>query len=525
MSLTLVGEGEQASLAQHGMWVTERMGAGGRVYRMPVAVWFDGPLDTDRLLSACGAVVEAHPALATALVERDGVLRRTPAAVAPPVRFEDAQGRDPAGLIDREMALGLDLGTGPLARFTLLRLAPERHVLVFVAHHAVFDGMSKDILVRDLAAAYAGRPLPVAGGGAVEEEDALVAERLDAAGGFWRSRWRDRPELSLPGLVAPSVRAAAGEALDFSVGPDVAAAAERIGVTRFELVLAALHALLRAYGNDGAAVAVDLSTRTERTRDEIGLFVNELPVTVPSAAAFEGTFADLARAVREELRAVYGFRRVPLARAVGGVSPRTALTPVSVSYRRRDGDDPDFPGLRVSVDRMMFNQAVRGTLHLQIVDGPDGVAARFQYNPAVLGRAHCETVTGHLLALLDAVAARPDAGIADLPLPEPVPEAAGEYAADDAPGDAAPADAAPTAGEAPPYAREMGEIWCEVLRREAIGPDEDLFELGGHSLSITEIIAKVRERLDVELSFDVFFDAPTINGVAEEIARLKEEAC
>ncbi|WP_372974667.1 phosphopantetheine-binding protein [Microbispora sp. GKU 823] len=57
-----------------------------------------------------------------------------------------------------------------------------------------------------------------------------------------------------------------------------------------------------------------------------------------------------------------------------------------------------------------------------------------------------------------------------------------------------------------------------------IGPDEDLFDLGGHSLSITQIIAKVRERMDVELSFDVFFDDPTINGIAAEVARLREEA-
>ncbi len=526
MSLTLVDEGEQASLAQHGMWITERMGAGGRVYHMPLAVWFDGPLDTDRLLSACGAVVEAHPALAVALVERDGALGRVPAAVVPPIRFQDASGSDPAGLIDRETGLGLDLRTGPLARFTLLRLAPERHVLVFVAHHAVFDGMSKDILVRDLAAAYAGRPLaplPITYGDAVAEENARVAERLDAAAGFWRSRWRDRQDLLLPGLTTPSTRAAAGEAVDFAIGPDLAATAERIGVTRFELVLAALHTLLHAYGNDGAAVAVDVSTRTERTRDHIGLFVNELPLTVTPEGAFAGTFAGLARAVRDELRAVYRYRQVPLARAVGGVSPRTALTPVSVSYRRRVGDVPDFPGLGVSVDWMMFNQAVRGTLHLQMVDGPDGVAARFQFNPAILGRAHCEAVTGHLLTLLDAVAAHTDAEISDLPLPAPVGVSAASPAPQASPVQAAGTEAAGT--EAVPYVEEVGEIWCEVLGRTGIGPDEDLFDLGGHSLSITQIIAKVRERLDVELPFDVFFDAPTIAGVAEEIARMKEETC
>ncbi|WP_432921788.1 condensation domain-containing protein [Microbispora sp. CA-135349] len=528
MSPTLVGEGEQASLAQHGMWITERMGCGGRVYHMPLAIRFDGPLDVDRLLAACHDVVRAHPQLAAALAERDGVLRLVPAAVAPPIGFEDASGfedagREPGELVERETALALDLETGPTARFTVFRLAPERHLLVFVAHHAVFDGMSKDILVRGLADAYAGLSspaLPAAYGEAVEREDARVAELLGDAAAFWRDRWRDRQDLRLPGLSGVSIRAAAGEAVDFALPADLAVAAEKMGVSRFELVLAAVHTLLAAYGNEDAAVAVDLSTRTEETRGHIGPFVNELPVPAPAPG---GTFAEFARSLREELRAVYRFRQVPLARAVGGVSPRTALTPVSVSYRRRDGSAPRFPGVEASVDWMSFNHAVRGTLHLQVVDAPDGIAARLQFNPAVLSRSGCETVAEHLLALLRAVAAAPDAGVAGLPLPSPPAGGAVEPSLARA-GEPAAASRADEA-DAAPYLAEVGEIWREVLGMPEIGPDEDLFDLGGHSLSITQIIAKVRERMDVELSFDVFFDEPTITGIAAEVARLREEAC
>jgi amino acid adenylation domain-containing protein len=84
----------------------------------------------------------------------------------------------------------------------------------------------------------------------------------------------------------------------------------------------------------------------------------------------------------------------------------------------------------------------------------------------------------------------------------------------------------PTASRATDEVTEtVRAIWCEVLKLDDVGDDEDLFDLGGHSLSITQIIAKVRERMDVELSFDVFFDEPTITGIAAEIARLREEAC
>ncbi|WP_169946182.1 condensation domain-containing protein [Microbispora sp. H11081] len=518
MSPTLMEEGAQASLAQHGMWMTEQLGCGGRVYRMPLAIRFDGPLDVTRLLAACDDVVRAHPQLGAALAERDGVLRLTPAAVPPPVVFEDATGREPAELVERETSLTLDLGTGPTARFTLFRLAPERHLLVVVAHHAVFDGMSKDILVRGLADAYAGsRPPapPSAYGEAVGRENARVAELLGEAAEFWRDRWRDRQDLRLPGLSGVSIRAAAGEAVDVELPAELAVCADKMGVTRFELVLAALHTLLAAYGNEGAAVAVDLSTRTEETRGHIGPFVNELPVTAPAPG---GTFAEFARSLREELRAVYRFRQVPLARAVGGVTPRTALTPVSVSYRRRDGNTPEFPGVDAAVDWMTFNGAVRGTLHLQVVDARDGIAARLQFNPLVLSRSGGETVAGHLLSLLRAVAAAPDADIAALPLPSPVEPSFAAAAQTPAPAGAG-GDA-----DATPYLAEVAEIWREVLGMPEIGPDEDLFDLGGHSLSITQIIAKVRERMDAELSFDVFFDEPTIAGIAAEIARLREEA-
>lgn len=516
MSATLIGEGEQASLAQHGMWITERMGCGGRVYHMPLAIRFDGPLDVDRLLAACHEVVRAQPLLAAALAERDGVLRIVPAAVPPPIGTEDASGRDPGELVEHVTSLPLDLESGPAARFTVFRLAPERHLLVFVAHHAVFDGMSKDLLVRGLADAYAGRPspaLPLPYGEAVARENARVEELLGEAAEFWRDRWRDRRELRLPGLSGVSIRAAHGDAVDFALPADLAVAADKMGVTRFELVLAAVHTLLAAYGNEGAAVAVDMSTRTEETRGHIGLFVNELPVTVPAPG---GTFAEFAHAVRDELRAVYRFRQVPLARAVGGVSPRTALTPVSVSYRRREEDEPAFPGVTASVDWMSFNGAVRGTLHLQVVDARDGIGARLQFNPLVLSRAGCESFAEHLLALLRAVTADPDAAVAGLPLPSPVEPAF-------APAEEEPAAAA--TGGAVPYLAEVGEIWREVLGLPEIGPDDDLFDLGGHSLSITQIIAKVRERMNVELSFDVFFDEPTINGIAAEVARLREEAC
>ncbi|MFB9876435.1 condensation domain-containing protein [Planobispora siamensis] len=540
--MSLVEEWERASLAQHGMWITERTGAGGPVYRMPLAVHLDGPLEAEAMLAACAAVVRRHPILASALAERDGQVWTLPAEVPPPILFEDVSGDGPgpqagvtitgalaeltAGLpgspewIAARAAEPLDVRTGPVSRFTLFRLGPDRHLLLVVAHHAVFDGMSKDVLLRDLAAAYGGAglgPLPVPYGEAARAEQDRVEADLEAAAEFWRPRWHDRDVL-LPGAGRSSLRAAPGDAVDLALGGEVAEAAGRLGVTRFELVLAALQALLHAYGNEPVTVAVDLSTRTEETRDHIGPFVNELPVT---CAPYGGTFAEFAEAVRRELRAVYRYRHVPLARALGGIGPRTALTPVSVSYRARSGGDPVFPGLDARVEWAMFNGTVRNTLHLQAVDGPAGLSARLQFNPAVLDRAGCEAVAGHLRDLLAAVAVRPDAPIGELPLPRPAQAQAQVDAADAGSGtETAPAgQPAAGAGTDAALVEQVAAIWRDVLGLEEVLPDDDLFDLGGHSLTITQIIAQVRDRMGIELSFEVFIDDPTVTGVADEIAR------
>jgi amino acid adenylation domain-containing protein len=70
-------------------------------------------------------------------------------------------------------------------------------------------------------------------------------------------------------------------------------------------------------------------------------------------------------------------------------------------------------------------------------------------------------------------------------------------------------------------AAEVHDIWREVLAVEAVGTDEDLFELGGHSLTITQIASRIRARLGADLPLHIYYDEPTINGIAAAIARVR----
>ncbi|MBB5872576.1 amino acid adenylation domain-containing protein [Allocatelliglobosispora scoriae] len=410
----------RASIAQHGMWLTERLGLAGTSYHMPLPVLLDGPLDRDRLVDACEAVIARHEVLGSACRELDGTLHLVPAPHRPAVEL--AQVDDVEAFLHAESVRPFDLAEGPLIRCTLAALAPDRHLLLLVAHHLVFDGESKEVLLGQIAVAYGGAEASVEDGfaAAITAQTAAIAELLPAAREHW-SGWRAPAEPSLPG-VRPSAGVTPGGIVDLRL-PGLGPAAATLGVTTFELLLTGVLTLLHRYAQAAApaesprteppTVAIELGTRPRDARDLIGLFVNELPVT--AALTGDRTGAEALDIVRDRLRETYQVRPVPLSHAVTGLTPRAALAPVSLSYRRRRGGDPEFTGLTARPDWSAFHHAARNTLHLHAVDEGDGdLLLRAQFSPDVLDVSDVERIGEHLRALLDALAASPEAPIGEL---------------------------------------------------------------------------------------------------------------
>jgi amino acid adenylation domain-containing protein len=68
----------------------------------------------------------------------------------------------------------------------------------------------------------------------------------------------------------------------------------------------------------------------------------------------------------------------------------------------------------------------------------------------------------------------------------------------------------------------VAAIWCEVLRVDSIGPDDDLFDIGGHSLAMLRIAARIRDQLHVNVPLQAFYDVPTVTGIAATIDELTD---
>jgi hypothetical protein len=232
------------SFAQQRLWFIHRMAPDDASYNVPIATLVLGPAHPAALRRALAAVCARHESLRTTFGLADGVpVQIIAPALEVPVPLIDLS--HPTGeLAEAEVyrvcrdvfQLPFDLATGPLLRAALLRLGPERYVLVLVQHHVVSDGWSIGVLIRDLltlyrAALQGGDPsprdpalpeLPIQYADfAVWQRDWLSGERLESQLAVWRRRLGDLPvSLQLPAdRPRPPVKTSNGTSLPLHLAP------------------------------------------------------------------------------------------------------------------------------------------------------------------------------------------------------------------------------------------------------------------------------------------------------------------
>jgi amino acid adenylation domain-containing protein len=65
--------------------------------------------------------------------------------------------------------------------------------------------------------------------------------------------------------------------------------------------------------------------------------------------------------------------------------------------------------------------------------------------------------------------------------------------------------------------QRVAQIWADLLELERVGVNDHFLDLGGHSLLATQLISRLRDAFQIELSPDYLFEAGTIAQVAQYI--------
>ncbi|MEW2516839.1 non-ribosomal peptide synthetase [Actinacidiphila alni] len=415
-----------ATGAQRRMWVHGQLHPGTAAYNIGQAVRLTGPLDEAALRAALTELLARHDSLRTTFADSDGTLHQTVAdRLELPLLVADSGG-DRSG--EAEWISGLDtapfdLAHGPLVRFGLLRHDEGEHVLMIVVHHAVADGLSLGVLLRELYALYeafgAGLPNPLPAPGVSYRDYARWRAEHEAGPEYTEhlAAWRevlgdepprldlptDRPRPAVPGSLAVSHR--------FTLASDVWSAVRALArqheATPYMAAVAALTALLHRYtGQQGVAVGSVVHGRERPELDQaVGCFADTLVLRTEVEPAT--SFGSLLDRVRGTCHDAYARQEVSLDAIASELrwdrSTSAGPLPQVLAVMQTPPQGAEIAGLRAEpveqeVDSARFDLVLNcwesgGTLHGAVTGNAD------LYDAETVART-----AAHLVRLLESVA-------------------------------------------------------------------------------------------------------------------------
>jgi amino acid adenylation domain-containing protein len=426
-----------ASFAQQRLWFLDRLQPGSPAFNMPFVLRFAGPLRAGALGSSLAEVVRRHETLRTSLALPSGEMEPVQIVAPPSISLPVVDlaglavriGESEAGrLAASEARRPFDLEAGPLLRTTLLRLSGEDHRLLLTMHHAVSDGWSLGVLLRELSEGYRGVPLPPL---AVQYSDFsawqrewLSGERLEGQLALWRERLAGREGAAeLPSdRPRPAVASLRGarESLPLPEGllERVERAGRQHGATPFVTLLAAFQALVhRVTGLEDLVIGSPVAGRPRpEVEGLIGLFVNLLPLRVRVDGAL--SLAALLERTREAAVSALEHQDVPFERLVAELEPERDLSRHPVFQLVLVVEDAPAASSELEPGLVLapIEEVPTGTAKLDLTLALTGSTLEARYATDLFDAATMRRLLGHFRNLLQGIAADGEARVAELPL-------------------------------------------------------------------------------------------------------------
>ena len=434
------------SFAQQRLWFLDQLEPNSPLYNLPEAVRLTGTLDVSVLHRCLNEVVQRHEVLRTTfpmladgrpyqnilpaldltlpMVDLQDIPEMEREAKARQLAHEDAQ---------RPFNLTSDL----LLRATLLRLAPDDHIILLTMHHIIGDNWSTNVLVSEVAALYEafshGRfsplpELPIQYADFAHWQRAwFQGEVLQTQLDYWQETLRASPPLlNLPtDRPRPPVQTYAGDYHTFSLSPELTAALNKLsqseGTTLFMTLLAAFHTLLYRYsGQEIINVGSPIANRNRRDIEGlIGFFVNIL--VLQGDLTGEPSFRELLQRVRETALGAYAHQDLPFEMIVDVVQPERNLSHsplfqvmfVIQNSQMQPGQTlPDLTLRPVEA----HSRTAKFDLTLFMLEEDNQLSGAWEYNTDLFDKATIERLVGHFEVLLAGIVANPEQSVVTLPL-------------------------------------------------------------------------------------------------------------
>ncbi|MCJ7623457.1 MAG: amino acid adenylation domain-containing protein, partial [Anaerolineaceae bacterium] len=439
----MIDEMAPLSFSQEGLWFLQKLNPESTAYNIHNAIQFSGKLDIAVLEKVLHEIIRRHEVLRTSFPVENGKIFQK---VHNPGDFSLSHmdlSEYPPDDTERQLqkinALALrsfNLSDQIPLSCTLAKLEEQKHILSIVLHHIIFDGLSRDILLREIAAFYAqytsGSPSSHADLAiqyldfSIWQRGWLGGEKYNKLIQYWKRALQDYPptlELprdhahskSQPGKVKTKILK-----LPYVLFNALRSLSQQENATLFMILLAAYNILLSRYsGHDDIIVGSPITKRgSPETKELIGLFINTLALRTDLSG--NPNFSELLARVKTACLGAFDHRDMPFDRLIEELAPdrsliQTSLFQVMFQLRNKPLETIEVQDLEIKNITIEFDDA-KFDLILDIIERTDELECRFKYNQALFSASTIADVAERFQILLENIVESPEKPIGGLSL-------------------------------------------------------------------------------------------------------------
>jgi amino acid adenylation domain-containing protein len=434
----------ELSSFQKRLWILDQMEGGSVAYNLPGVYLVEGKPDLPALRQAFETVMARHESLRTTFVTVNGEPRQHILdidAAREKLMMESmdfSHGSHNQDLlkkyIQKEALTPFDLSEGPLFRVKFLKLAEDRHVIIFNIHHIISDGWSLDVLANDIWGVYEAHvknhdnPLPPLKiqykDYAAWQNDRLDSDEMRKAAAYWHHKFAEPvPVLDLPvDYPRPPVQTYDGRTFRFFLDETLASGLSRLAreqdASLFMVMLALLKTLFHRYtGQRQIIIGSPVAGRPHPDlENQVGFYVNILPLG--DTLTGRDRFLTVLEAVKQTTLEAYDHQIYPFDRLVNELDlprdvSRAPLFDVMLVFQHDVLPQKEPEGIQIT-PLPIDSRVSRFDLTFETAWAGPRIQTGINYNTALFNQETIERLSTHFTTIVESVLENPVSEIKDL---------------------------------------------------------------------------------------------------------------
>lgn len=413
-----------ASFSQRGIYLSNLLNKDAINYNMPSSFQVIGKPDMTRLKAALTTLIQRHAILRTGFSVTEEVIMQH---IAEEVPFDITVVRDEQPDFKTYIAnfvRPFDLSRPPLLRALFIQQDETNGILLFDMHHIISDGISMEVFMKDLRAAYLSENLPPL---KIQYSDYTSwlddyrhTSDFDKNKQYWLNTFADKQvALDLPLDYPRSAgRSLEGElyiaTLDKATASRLKKVIHKEGSTLFLLAMAAYNLLLARYtGKKNIVVGTPVAGRVHPDLEQlIGMFVHTLPIKC--AVDMQQSFSSLLEQLRSTFFSALDHQLYPMEELAEQLElardlNRNPLFDTMFSYHDLETlvwSAGDFSLAPMKLDMKTLD--VKFDLSASITTSGDDMLVLFNYSKSLFKSATIAQMAAEYIAILERVSLAPD---------------------------------------------------------------------------------------------------------------------